>query len=94
MECEDLQNDSPEWLNCNGNNNNVDVKFLCDPLAESLFDIKVVDNQNNPVRLPFEGSEQGTTIENLEPGKYTVNEIKSSSNINELGEDSRQNKSV
>ena len=37
MECEDLQNDSSEWLNCNDNNNNVDVKFLCNPLAESLL---------------------------------------------------------
>ena len=41
------------------------------------------------MRLPFEGSEQGTTIENLEPGTYTVNEIENPMlTYNELGEDS------
>jgi hypothetical protein len=89
MECEDLQNDSP-WLSCNDINNLERVQFLCDLLVESLFDIQVLDNQNNPVTTPssFEGSTEGTTIENLEPGTYTVNEIKSSSNFNQLGEDS------
>ena len=36
----------------------------------------------------FEGSAQGTTIQNLQPGTYTVNEIKNpNSNVNQLGED-------
>jgi hypothetical protein len=44
-------------------------------------------NQNNPIILPFEGSAEGITIENLQPGTYTVNEIKNDqSNINQLGE--------
>ena len=60
------------------------------PLAESLFDIQVLDDQNNPIADDIVGSELGTTIQNIEPGTYTVNEIKNpSSNINQLGEDSR-----
>ena len=91
MDCLDLQNNAIEWRNCNDNNNPPDVRFtlICQSLPESLFDIEVLDSQNNPVVEVFEGSADGKTIENLEPGAYTVNEIKNpTSNINELGEDS------
>jgi hypothetical protein len=53
-------------------------------LPENIFDIEVLDDQNNPIQQ-FVGSEQGTTIQNLQPGTYTVNEIKHVNNINQLG---------
>jgi Prealbumin-like fold domain len=39
-----------------------------------VFLIEVLDEQNNQIQQ-FVGSEQGTTIPNLQPGTYTVNEI-------------------
>ena len=46
-----------------------------------------LDDQNDPIAEDIEGSELGTTIQNIEPGTYTVNEIKNpTSNINQLGE--------
>ena len=63
-----------------------DVLWFCQPLPESIFDIRVLDDQNNQIQQ-FEGSEQGTTIQNLEPGIYTVNEIKNpTSDDNQLGQ--------
>ena len=79
-----LPNDSPAWLDCNDNPTISGTEF-CISLPESLFDIDVLDDQNNQIHQ-FEGSEQGTTIENLEPGTYTVNEIIHPSNVNQLGE--------
>ncbi len=73
MHCEDLQNNSPEWLNCN-TNPAISGTIFCQSLPESIFDIEVLDDQNNQIQK-FVGSEQGTTIQNLEPGTYTVNEI-------------------
>jgi hypothetical protein len=48
--------------------------MFCQQLREDLLDIEVLDDQNNQIEQ-FEGSVEGTTIENLEPGTYTVNEI-------------------
>ena len=36
---------------------------------------RVLDHQNTQIQK-FEGSEQGTTIPNIQPGTYTVEEIK------------------
>ena len=47
-----------------------DVLWFCQPLPESIFDIRVLDDQNNQIQQ-FEGSEQGTTIQNLEPDIYS-----------------------
>jgi hypothetical protein len=43
-------------------------------LTENLFDIEILDDENNLIEQ-FEGSAEGETIENLEAGTYTVNEI-------------------
>ena len=83
MNCLGLQNNSPEWLDCN--NPNISGSIFCQSLPESIFDIEVLDDQNIPIQQ-FEGSEQGTTIQNLEPGTYTVNEIKHLANVDQLGE--------
>ena len=77
MNCLALQNNSSaSWLDCN-TNPAISSTVYCLSLPESIFDIEVLDDQNNPIQQ-FEGSEQGTTIENLESGTYTVNEIKTS----------------
>ena len=74
MDCSDLQNNSlAPWLDCNTNSKISDTIY-CLSLPESIFDIEVLDDQNSQIQQ-FEGSEQGTTIPNLQPGTYTVNEI-------------------
>ena len=86
MDCTNLQNNSPEWLDCN-TNPAISGSVFCQGLPESIFDIEVLDEQNNQIQQ-FVGSEQGTTIPNLEPGKYTVNEIEDPlSFANQLAED-------
>ena len=50
------------------------------------FDIEVLNDQDIQIQQ-FEGSTEGTTISNLEPGTYTVNEIKHNSTFDQLGED-------
>ena len=83
MDCQQMTNTDTAWLPCI---NSVISNYLaCLGLPPSLFDIEVLDNQGNQLQQ-FEGSTQGTTIENLQPGTYTVNEIKYPSNINQLGE--------
>jgi hypothetical protein len=75
MNCEDLQNNSSApWLNCNGDDPDISGTIFCQSLPESLFDIEVLDDQNTQIQQ-LEGSENGTTIQNLEPSTYTVNEI-------------------
>jgi hypothetical protein len=68
----DLQGDSPAWISCD--DPAISNTVFCQRLTEDLFDIEVLDDQNNQIEQ-FEGSVEGTTIENLEPGIYTVNEI-------------------
>ena len=73
MVCEELENDSTDWIPCtdpaiSGTRN-------CQDLPANLFDIEVRDNQNTLIRQ-FDGSLDGTTIQNLQPGTYKVNEIK------------------
>ena len=61
--------------------------IFCTALNVNLFDIEVLDSQNNPVVEAFEGSTAGTTIPHLQPGTYTINEIESStSNRDQLGD--------
>jgi hypothetical protein len=83
MSC-NYPNDSPAWLDCNDNPTTRDTTF-CQSLPESIFDIEVLDDQNNQIQQ-FEGSVQGTTIQDLEPGTYTVNEIIHPTINNQLGE--------
>ena len=83
MNCLTLQNNpSAPWINCN-NNINPDFNRFCQSLPESIFDIEVLDDQNNQIQQ-FVGSEQGTTIQNLQPGTYTVNEIEHLSGNDQL----------
>ena len=56
---------------------------FCQGLPANLFDIEVLDAQNTQLQQ-FEGSTQGTTIQNLQPGTYTVNEIKHQNVANQL----------
>jgi hypothetical protein len=89
FDCSNIEPNSGSWRNCN--NILYSNHILCKPLPEDIFDIKVLDDQNDPQTDPsyFQGSPTGKIIENLEPGTYTVEEIKHPmSNINELGEDS------
>lgn len=81
--CQPLDNNSPNWISCD--NSEISNNVFCQELSEDLFDIEVLDDQNNPI-LEFVGSQQGTTIHNLEPGTYTVNEIKHQSTEDQLGE--------
>ena len=83
MDCDEFQNNSPAWLDCN-TNPTISGTIFCQSLPESIFDIEVLDDQNTQIQ-EFVGSEQGTIIQNLEPGTYTVNEIKVDGNLNELG---------
>jgi hypothetical protein len=85
MECERLQNNSTGWLDCNNLLSFANAIF-CQSLPENLFDIQV--NASNTQQITqFEGSEEGITVPNLQPGTYVVNEIKHDSNVNQLGVD-------
>ncbi|MDR4512848.1 MAG: hypothetical protein MRJ93_14205 [Nitrososphaeraceae archaeon] len=81
--CQPLDNNSPNWISCD--NSEISNDVFCQELSEDLFDIEVLDDQNNPI-LEFVGSQQGTTIHNLEPGTYIVNEIKHHSSEDQLGQ--------
>jgi hypothetical protein len=84
MNCQNLQNDSPAWISCD--DPTISDTRACQLLPGDYFDINVLDDQNNQ-RAQFQGSAEGTTIENLEPGTYTINEIEYTGNLNQLGED-------
>jgi hypothetical protein len=80
MHCMDLQNNSTApWFDCN--NTSISNSDVCQSLPENIFDIEVLDDQNNQLQQ-FQGSTEGTTIHNLEPGTYRVNEIKSTTSFN------------
>ncbi|HET7643155.1 MAG TPA: hypothetical protein VFK40_06580 [Nitrososphaeraceae archaeon] len=84
MDCESEIPNSSDWINCN---NNIPILFntFCHSLPEDSFDIKVSDDQENQIQR-FKGSENGTSIQNLNPGNYTVNEIKNATSfIDQLG---------
>ena len=88
MDCSGLQNNSSApWLDCN-TNANISNSIFCKSLPENIFDIEVLDDQNSQIQQ-FEGSEQRTTIPNLQPGTYTVNEIEQPEGIfdNQLADD-------
>jgi hypothetical protein len=70
---------SPQWIPCV--TPIISTTPFCMLLPENIFDIRVLDNQNNPITdEPIVGSADGTTIENLQPGTYTVKEIEGSNN--------------
>jgi hypothetical protein len=74
MDCTSLQNNSPLWISCD--NANISNTIFCTALNENSFDIEVLNVSNNNQQIAqFEGSAVGTTIPNLQPGTYTVNEI-------------------
>ncbi|HET8856324.1 MAG TPA: hypothetical protein VFM28_02230 [Nitrososphaeraceae archaeon] len=83
MECDSLVDNSPSWLACT--DPAISGTTFCQNLPANLFDIQVLDDQNTQIQQ-FEGSAQGTTIQNLQSGTYTVNEIKHQSHDNQLGE--------
>ena len=68
-----FDNNATDWILCT--EPFISNKFDCLGLPPSIFDIEVLDDQNNQIQQ-FEGSIQGTTIQNLPPANYTVNEIK------------------
>ena len=68
-----MQNTDPGWLSCA--NSAIDNTVFCNSLPANLFVIEVLDDQSNQIRQ-FEGSLQGTIIQNLQTGTYTVNETK------------------
>jgi hypothetical protein len=72
MNCSGLRNNSTEWLDCS--NSSISNSIFCQSLPASIFDIELRD-QNTQIQQ-FEGSTEGTVIQNLEPGTYIVNEIK------------------
>jgi hypothetical protein len=68
-----MQNTDPGWLSCT--NSAIDSTRFCNSLPANLFVIEVLDDENNQIQQ-FEGSLQGTIIQNLQTGTYTVNETK------------------
>jgi hypothetical protein len=85
MSCQQMTNTDLAWLPCT--DPRISNTPPCEELPPNIFDIEVLDDQNSQIIPPFEGSAEGTTIENLQPGTYAVNEIKNNqSNINQLGE--------
>jgi hypothetical protein len=68
-----MQNTSPDWLPCI--DSDISNTVFCQGLPPNLFDIEVLDDQDTQIQ-EFEGSTAGTTIQNLQPGTYSVNEIK------------------
>jgi hypothetical protein len=84
MDCLLLLNNDPGWIPCI--DYAINDTIFCQVLSENFFDIQVLDDQNNQIKQ-FEGSREGTTIENLEPGTYTIEEIKHKNIINQLGEE-------
>ena len=84
MNCRSLNNSS-QWISCNDLPNG--PTDYCGALNENSFDIEVNASNNQQINQ-FKGSAAGTTITNLQPGTYIVNEIKYPNNTNQLGEDS------
>ena len=86
MDCSNLRNDDPLWLPCI--DPPISTTPICQNLPPNLFDIEILDNQNNPVRPPFEGSSTGTTVQNLQLDSFRVNEIvHEDTNHNQLARD-------
>jgi hypothetical protein len=91
MSCGNLQNNSPLWISCD--NPAISNTIFCTALNENSFDIEVLNASNNQQIAQFEGSAVGTTIPNLQPGTYTVNEIEQpeGNNVNQLGDSQTTN---
>ncbi len=83
MDCDELQDGDSRWLPCT--DPLISGTDFCQRLPANLFDIEVLDDQHI-ILQQFKGSTQGTTIQNLQPGTYIVNELKNpNSNVNQLG---------
>jgi hypothetical protein len=78
MDCTQIQNNDDSYIQCN--DPRISGSSFCRELTEDIFDIGVFDDQGNPIQQ-VEGSPTGTTI-NLEPGTYTVNEIRDPTGTN------------
>jgi len=72
MNCFELNSNSDEWISCN--DPPISNSEICQNIQENFFDIEVLDDQSTQLEQ-FQGSAQGTTIGNIEPGTYAVNEI-------------------
>ena len=73
------------WINCDSPS--MGMEDFCEGLPENLFDIQVLSPQNNPQIPPFVAPEDGMTFNNLQPGTYTVEEIKyPPGSVNQLNE--------
>jgi hypothetical protein len=78
-------NPSFPWINCDSPS--MAMENFCEGLPENLFDIQVLSPQNNPQIPPFVAPEDGRTFDNLQPGTYTVEEIKyPPGSVNQLSE--------
>jgi hypothetical protein len=73
MDCRALDSDSDQWLSCVGPP--IDSTAFCKMDNLNLFDREVSDDQNNQVQT-FTGSQQKTTLQDLEPDSDIVNEIR------------------
>ena len=82
MNCKNLSNNSPLWINCE--DPPMSIEGFCQNLPENLFDFRVLGPQNNLID-EFVGPEKGRTFDNLQPGTYTIEEIKHETFINQLG---------
>jgi hypothetical protein len=78
MDCFDLPNDSPLWLPCT--DPTISNTPFCQNLSPNQFDIEVLGEIQQ-----FEGSTAGTTVQNLQPDSFRVNEIVHEDFVNQLG---------
>ncbi|HJT85417.1 MAG TPA: hypothetical protein VJ697_13135, partial [Nitrososphaeraceae archaeon] len=70
------------WINCDSPSSFSNPVF-CERLPENLFDIRVLGPQNNLIYEDV-APENGITFDNLQPGTYTVEEIKYDTPFNQL----------
>ena len=95
MDCSDLQNNDTRWISCDDLDDDPEFPpiFCGTALNKNSFDIEVVNASNNQQINQFEGSALGTTITNLQPGTYTVNEIEdpTGNSDNQLGDSQTSN---
>lgn len=73
MSCTELNNDSDLWLACT--DPRINSTEFCKNLPKNLFDIKIFDEKNNPIKQINDTSRR-VTIKNIDPGTYLINQVK------------------